>query len=125
MEALNERVGVSRDFAHLAIALCRAMNIPARYVNGYLGDIRVPVLPDPMDFSTWCEIFVGGKWYTIDARHNVPRVGRVTIAKGRDAADVAMITSYGPHVLKTFEVTAEEVLQPWTSGTGSVSFAAE
>ena len=107
--ALNEQVGVCRDFAHLAIALCRAVNVPARYVNGYLGDIRVPAVPYPMDFSAWCEVYVGGRWVTLDARHNVPRVGRIVIAKGRDAADVAMITSFGPHRLSRFAVTAEEV----------------
>lgn len=108
--ALNEQVGVCRDFAHLAIALCRAVNVPARYINGYLGDIRVPAVPSPMDFSAWCEVYVGGRWMTLDARHNVPRVGRIVIAKGRDAADVAMITSFGPHRLSRFVVTAEEVV---------------
>ena len=106
---LNDQVGVCRDFAHLAIALCRAVNVPARYINGYLGDIRVPAVPSPMDFSAWCEVYVGGRWMTLDARHNVPRVGRIVIAKGRDAADVAMITSFGAHRLSRFVVTAEEV----------------
>ena len=107
-EAYQERVGVCRDFAHLAVTLCRCMNIPARYVNGYLGDIGVPADPAPMDFSAWFEAFVGGDWFTFDARHNVPRVGRVLIARGRDAADIPLINSFGPHVLKAFRVWTEE-----------------
>ncbi|MGQ0671261.1 MAG: transglutaminase-like domain-containing protein [Hyphomicrobium sp.] len=108
-EALNERVGVCRDFTHLAVALCRALNMPARYVNGYLGDIGVPPDPAPMDFSAWMEVYLGGRWLTLDARHNKPRIGRVVIARGRDAADVAMITTFGPHVLSHFHVVAEEI----------------
>ncbi len=108
-EAFVERRGVCRDFAHLAIALCRAMNIPARYCTGYLGDIGVPVAPFPMDFSAWFEVFLGGKWHIFDARHNVPRIGRVLVARGRDAADVPLITSYGPHLLVKFEVWTDEV----------------
>ena len=106
-EAFEERTGVCRDFAHLAVALCRCMNVPARYVNGYLGDIGVPVL-DPMDFSAWIEVFLGGQWRTFDPRNNVRRIGRIVIAHGRDAADVAMITSFGAHTLDTFQVWAEE-----------------
>ncbi len=109
LEAHRERVGVCRDFAHLAIALCRCMNIPARYVNGYLGDIAVPAVPDPMDFSAWFEVFLGGRWYTFDARHNRPRVGRIVIARGRDATDVPLIHSFGPHQLVDFSVVTEEV----------------
>lgn len=105
--ALQEGTGVCRDFAHTAIALCRAMSIPARYVNGYLGDIGVPV-GGPMDFSAWFEVWLGGRWYAFDARHNVPRIGRINIAVGRDAADVAMIHSFGPHTLKSFTVVCEE-----------------
>lgn len=105
--ALQDREGVCRDFAHTAVALCRAMSIPARYVNGYLGDIGVPI-GGPMDFSAWFEAFLDGRWYTFDARHNVPRIGRIRIAVGRDAADVAMIHSFGPHVLKSFTVVCEE-----------------
>ena len=86
-DAFNERVGVCRDFAHLAVALCRCMNIPARYCTGYLGDIGVPPDPAPMDFSAWFEAFIGGKWYTFDARHNRPRIGRIVMARGRDAAE--------------------------------------
>ncbi|CAN5186623.1 transglutaminase family protein [soil metagenome] len=106
-EAYEERTGVCRDFAHLAVALCRAMNIPARYVNGYLGDIGVPVVL-PMDFAAWIEVYLGGAWRTFDPRNNVRRVGRIVIAHGRDAADVAMIYSFGPHDLVKFEVWASE-----------------
>ncbi|PTM39151.1 transglutaminase family protein [Bosea sp. 124] len=108
-EAFEERVGVCRDFAHLAVALCRCVNIPARYCNGYLGDIGVPRDPAPMDFNAWFEVFLGGRWYTFDARHNMRRIGRVVIARGRDATDVAMVSSFGPHMLQRFEVTTEEV----------------
>jgi transglutaminase-like putative cysteine protease len=106
--AWREQTGVCRDFAHLAIALCRAMNIPARYCTGYLGDIGVPAAPFPMDFSAWFEAYLGGRWFTFDARHNVPRIGRVLMARGRDAADVPLITSFGPHSLLKFDVVTEE-----------------
>lgn len=108
-EAFDERIGVCRDFAHLAVALCRCVNIPARYCNGYLGDIGVPPNPAPMDFNAWFEVFLGGRWYSFDARHNMRRIGRVVIARGRDATDVAMVSSFGPHTLQRFEVTTEEV----------------
>ncbi len=108
-EAFEERIGVCRDFAHLAIALCRCMNIPARYCNGYLGDIGVPANPAPMDFNAWFEAFLGGRWYTFDARHNEPRIGRIVIARGRDATDVAMISSFGTHMLQRFEVVTEAI----------------
>lgn len=108
-EAYQERQGVCRDFAHLAVALCRCMNIPARYCTGYLGDIGVPFSPAPMDFSGWFEAYLGGRWYTFDARHNTPRIGRVLIAQGRDAADVAITTTFGPNTLKSFKVITEEV----------------
>ncbi len=107
-QAHEERVGVCRDFAHLAITLCRCMNIPARYVNGYLGDIGVPADPAPMDFSAWFEAFLGGKWYTFDARHNMPRVGRVVVARGRDATDVPLLHSFGEHKLTMFKVWTYE-----------------
>jgi transglutaminase-like putative cysteine protease len=107
--ALQEGTGVCRDFAHLAIALCRCMNIPARYCTGFLGDIGVPAAPDPMDFSGWFEAWLGGRWYTFDARHNTPRIGRVLIATGRDATDVAISTSFGTAQLVKFEVVTEEV----------------
>ncbi|MCP9233881.1 transglutaminase family protein [Mesorhizobium sp. LMG 17147] len=107
-QAHEERVGVCRDFAHLAITLCRCMNIPARYVNGYLGDIGVPADPAPMDFSAWMEVFLDSKWYTFDPRHNVPRIGRVVIARGRDATDVPLLHSFGPHRLSLFKVWTYE-----------------
>lgn len=108
-EAYNEQTGVCRDFAHLAIAFCRCLNIPAAYVNGYLGDIGVPVDPAPMDFSAWFEAYIDHRWVTFDARHNHPRTGRVVIARGRDAADAAMVTSFGQHYLGEFKVVCEEV----------------
>ena len=107
-QAHEERVGVCRDFAHLAITLCRCMNIPARYVNGYLGDIGIPPDPAPMDFNAWFEAYLGGKWYTFDARHNVPRIGRVVVSRGRDATDVPLLHSFGPHKLTKFKVWTEE-----------------
>ncbi len=108
-EAHEERVGVCRDFAHLAVALCRCMNIPARYATGYLGDICVPQVPAPMDFSAWFEVYLGGRWFTLDARHNKPRVGRILMARGRDAADCAITTTFGQSRLVGFNVVTEEV----------------
>jgi transglutaminase-like putative cysteine protease len=108
-EAHEERQGVCRDFAHLAITLCRCMNIPARYCTGYLGDIGVPPADAPMDFSGWFEAYLDGKWYVFDARHNVPRIGRVLIARGRDAADVAITTTFGPNRLAGFKVVTDEL----------------
>jgi len=107
-EAFNERIGVCRDFAHLALTLCRCLNIPARYINGHLGDIGVPVV-DPMDFSAWIEVFLDGKWHTFDPRNNTPRIGRIVVARGRDAADIPLINSFGPHLLKSFRVWTYEV----------------
>ncbi len=107
-DALQERVGVCRDFAHLAVALCRSMNVPARYCTGYLGDFGVPIDPNPMDFSAWFEVFLEGRWYTMDARHNFPRIGRVLMARGRDAADVAISTAFGTARLLRFDVTTLE-----------------
>jgi transglutaminase-like putative cysteine protease len=109
LDTFHERVGVCRDFAHLAVALCRCLNIPARYCTGYLGDIGVPPDPAPMDFSAWFEAFLGERWYTFDARHNRPRIGRILIARGRDAADVAIATSFGSATLTRFNVVTEEV----------------
>jgi transglutaminase-like putative cysteine protease len=109
--AMSEGVGVCRDFTHLAVTLCRCLNIPARYCNGYLGDIGVPPDPAPMDFNAWFEAFLGGRWHTFDARHNGPRIGRILIARGRDAADIPMITTFGPHRLRKFSVITEEVAQ--------------
>ncbi len=107
----NEQIGVCRDFAHLAVTLCRCMNIPARYATGYLGDIGVPKDPAPMDFSAWFEVFLGGRWYTFDARHNKPRIGRIVMARGRDATDCALSTIFGPSKLLKFEVITDEVLE--------------
>lgn len=107
-QAHEERVGVCRDFAHLAITFCRCVNIPARYVNGYLGDIGVPADAAPMDYNAWFEAFLDGRWYTFDARHNVPRIGRVVVARGRDATDVPLLHSFGPHKLTTFKVWTYE-----------------
>jgi transglutaminase-like putative cysteine protease len=106
-QAHAERTGVCRDFAHLAITFCRCMNIPARYCTGYLGDIDVPPNPAPMDFSAWFEIYMGGQWWTLDARHNKPRTGRILMARGRDAADVAISTTFGPATLTEFQVITE------------------
>ena len=111
-EAYCDRTGVCRDFAHLAVTFCRCMNIPARYCTGYLGDIGVPVSDAPMDFSAWFEVYLGGRWYTFDARNNIPRIGRVLIARGRDAADVAISTTFGPNTLSSFSVWTEEVAAP-------------
>jgi len=108
-DAHAERRGVCRDFAHLAITLCRCMNVPARYCTGYLGNIGVPSDPEPMDFSAWFEVYLGGRWYTFDARHNTPRIGRILMARGRDATDVAIVTSFGPCTLAGFKVVTDEV----------------
>ena len=108
-EGHEEPIGVCRDFAHLAVTLCRCMNIPARYCTGYLGDIGVPVDPAPMDFSAWFEVYLDGRWFTFDARHNHPRIGRIVMARGRDAADVAISTNFGPAQLVKFSVITEEV----------------
>ena len=108
-EVFNERKGVCRDFAHLAITFCRCMNIPARYCTGYLGDIGVPPPYGPMDFSAWFEAYLGGQWYVFDARNNVPRIGRILIARGRDAADVAITTTFGPNTLESFRIWTDEV----------------
>jgi transglutaminase-like putative cysteine protease len=108
-EAFNERVGVCRDFTHLAVAFCRCMNIPARYCTGYLSDIGQPPPYSPMDFAAWFEVYLGGHWHTFDARNNSPRIGRILIARGRDAADVALTNTFGPNTLKGFRVWTDEV----------------
>ncbi|MBY0610845.1 MAG: transglutaminase family protein [Beijerinckiaceae bacterium] len=112
LDVYNERVGVCRDFAHLAVTLCRAMNIPARYCTGYLGDIGVPKDPAPMDFSAWFEVFLGDRWYAFDARHNRPRIGRILIGIGRDASDVPIMNSFASHRLAGFEVITDEIVGP-------------
>jgi transglutaminase-like putative cysteine protease len=105
----TERVGVCRDFQHLAITFCRALNIPARYATGYLGDIQIIVAPSAMDFSAWFEVYLEDRWWTCDARHNIPRVGRVLMATGRDATDCAITTSFGRAQLTSFFVVSDEV----------------
>ena len=108
-DAFHEKTGVCRDYAHLAVAFCRCMNIPARYCTGYLGDIGVPPPYGPMDFAAWFEVYLDGRWHTFDARNNIPRIGRVLIARGRDAADVAISSTFGPNTLASFKVWTDEV----------------
>jgi transglutaminase-like putative cysteine protease len=122
---LRERVGVCRDFVHLAITLCRCMHIPARYCTGYLGDIGVPPAPYPMDCSAWLAVFLGGQWYAFDPRHHGPRMGRVLMARGRDATDTALATTFGVHQLASFivwtdDVSEEALRQPRSSPRTSV-----
>jgi transglutaminase-like putative cysteine protease len=109
-QAHEERQGVCRDYAHLAVTLCRCLNIPARYCTGYLGDIGVPISDAPMDFSAWFEVYLGGAWRTFDARHNRPRIGRILLARGRDAADVAIATTFGAADLVGFKIVTEELV---------------
>jgi transglutaminase-like putative cysteine protease len=108
-DAYRERTGVCRDFTHLALTFCRCLNIPARYATGYLGDIGVPKDPNPGDFSAWFEVYLGGRWWTCDARHNTRRIGRVLMARGRDATDVALTTAFGSATLTKFVVWTDEV----------------
>jgi transglutaminase-like putative cysteine protease len=109
VDAFRERVGVCRDYTHLAVTLCRCMNIPARYATGYLGDIGVPAAPGPMDFSAWFEVYLGERWYTADARHNRQRIGRIVMGRGRDAGDVPITMAFGQNTLTRFDVTTCEV----------------
>ena len=111
-EAYREGVGVCRDYAHLAVAFCRCLNIPARYCTGYLGDIGVPPPYGPMDFAAWFEVWLGDRWYTFDARNNTPRIGRVLLARGRDACDVALTSTFGANTLTRFKVWTDEVPGP-------------
>ncbi|MGH8507391.1 MAG: transglutaminase-like domain-containing protein [Gammaproteobacteria bacterium] len=110
-ETLQEGTGVCRDYAHLAIAFCRCMNVPARYCTGYLGDMGIPPPYGPMDFAAWFEAYLGGHWYTFDPRNNMPRIGRVLIARGRDANDVPISNTFGPNTLKSFRVWTDELAQ--------------
>jgi transglutaminase-like putative cysteine protease len=110
LDVYTERMGVCRDFQHLAITFCRALNIPARYTTGYLGDIGVPPAPSPMDFSAWFEAYLEDRWWAFDARHNQARIGRILMATGRDAADVAITTSFGATRLTKFDVVTDEVI---------------
>ncbi len=112
LETYRERVGVCRDYTHLAITLCRCLNIPARYCTGYLGDIGVPPSASPMDFSAWMEVYLDGQWYSFDPRNNVPRIGRVLMARGRDATDVALTTTFGMSKLKKFNIGTIEYRMP-------------
>ena len=109
VEGYREQVGVCRDYTHLAVTLCRCMNIPARYCTGYLGDIGIPPVRFPMDFSAWFEVFLGDGWHTFDARHNTPRIGRVVMARGRDAGDVPITMAFGQNSLARFDVITHEV----------------
>ena len=108
-QVFNEKRGVCRDYAHLGIALCRSLNIPARYCTGYLGDIGIVPMPSPMDFAGWMEVYLGGSWHTFDPRNNQRRIGRVLVARGQDAADVAISMTFGPNQLQSFKVWTEEV----------------
>jgi transglutaminase-like putative cysteine protease len=108
-ETFEERRGVCRDYAHLAIAFCRCLNIPARYCTGYLGDIGLPPPYAPMDFAAWMEVYLGDGWHTFDPRNNTPRIGRILMARGRDAIDVAITTTFGPNTLAHFQVWTDEV----------------
>ena len=112
LDGYREQEGVCRDFTHLAITLCRCMNIPARYTTGYLGDIGIAPVPGPMDFSAWFEVFLGDRWYTFDARHNRRRIGRIVMARGRDAGDVPITMCFGPNTLLRFDVVSDEVVEP-------------
>ena len=108
-QVYEERTGVCRDFAHLAVTFCRCMNIPARYCTGYLTDIGTPLPHGTMDFAAWFDVYLGNTWYTFDARNNEPRIGRILIARGRDASDVAITTTFGPNILESFQVFADEI----------------
>jgi transglutaminase-like putative cysteine protease len=119
LDVFTERVGVCRDYQHLAVTFCRALNIPARYVTGYLGDIGIPPSFSPMDFSAWFEVYLSNRWWTVDARHNRPRIGRVLMAVGRDASDVAITTSFGIANLTNFTVITDEVATEATAGLKS------
>jgi len=118
-EAFNLRIGVCRDFAHLAIAFCRSMNIPARYCTGYLSDIGTPLPFPPGDFAAWFEAWIGGRWHMFDPRNNVPRIGRILMARGRDASDVAIATTFGPNVLESFRVWTDEIPDGEKVGTAA------
>lgn len=123
-EAYNERVGVCRDFAHLAVTLCRCMNIPARYCSGYLGDIGIDPVDVPMDFHAWFEVYLGGEWHSFDARHRIPRIGRILMACGRDAADTALTTAFGSVRVASFKVHTDEVSHAEFTSTIAIGIAA-
>ena len=119
-DAFEERIGVCRDYAHLAIALCRCMNVPARYCTGYMGDMDLPELVGDMDFSAWFEAYLDGNWYVFDARHNRPRKGRILMARGRDATDAALTTAFGSAILTRFQVYTDENRLPYAPMEGAV-----
>ena len=121
LDVFTERTGVCRDFQHLAITFCRALNIPARYATGYLGDFGVPVSPSPMDFSAWFEVYLSGRWWTMDARHNCQRLGRVLMATGRDASDVALTTAFGSAPLTHFTVVSDWLDERAKSGVAGIA----
>jgi len=115
-EAFREQTGVCRDYAHLAITFCRCMNIPARYCTGYLSDVGTPLPHAVGDFAAWFDVWIGGRWHTFDPRNNVPRIGRILMARGRDASDVAIATTFGPNILESFKVWTDEIPEGSTAG---------
>lgn len=119
----HERQGVCRDFAHLAVALCRCMNIPARYCTGYLGDMGIPPPYGDMDFAAWFEAYLDGRWYIFDPRNNMPRMGRILMGRGRDAADVAFSTAFGANTLQHFKVVTDEIAED-SSDSAACGFSA-
>lgn len=123
MEAFNERTGVCRDYAHLAIAFCRCMNIPVRYCTGYLSDVGTPLPHAVGDFAAWFEAWIGGRWHTFDPRNNVPRIGRILMARGRDASDVAIATTFGPNTLENFRVWTDEIPEGASSANAACATA--
>jgi transglutaminase-like putative cysteine protease len=122
-EAYNERTGVCRDYAHLAVTFCRCMNIPARYCTGYLGDVGTEPPYAPGDFAAWFEAYIGGRWHTFDPRNNVPRMSRILMARGRDACDVAIATTFGPNMLESFKVWTDEIPEGELTGGMPLAFA--
>jgi transglutaminase-like putative cysteine protease len=116
-EAFKEGRGVCRDYAHLAAAFCRCLNIPTRYCTGYISDIGLPPPYGPQDFGAWIEVFLGGRWHMFDPRNNDPRIGRILVAYGRDAADVPLTLTFGPNVLANFKVTADELVESSANST--------
>jgi transglutaminase-like putative cysteine protease len=118
-QAFEERAGVCRDYAHLAITFCRCMNIPARYCTGHLSDAGTPPPYPPGDFAAWFEAWIGGRWHTFDPRNNVPRIGRILMARGLDASDVAITTTFGPNIMESFKVWADEIAECAIPGTAA------
>jgi transglutaminase-like putative cysteine protease len=120
-EAYAEKRGVCRDFAQLAITFCRCLNIPARYCSGYLGDIGVPLPDAPMDLAGWMEVYIGGAWHTFDPRNKMRRIGRILVARGRDAADAAIATTFGPCTLESFTIRCDEVIETGSAGRAAIA----